>query len=289
MWNKQSPQYAVQPPLAGGATPTLRDFDKRAIRAQPAAFARIIGHDLALGFDPSRTDQVAGFPSSRWLFHPGYWPLRRPGSHKVFKRLGFWPPSLNREDARFLTRFQTDLHTPGPVLLAAALVGAAASMGVGRARTSGDRVATGLLVGVCLTTLATTAALSGFSWRYQLPQLGLLGPAAALGVTAMARRPRFPLPDPGATVLCRTASVVFRRTRTRLSVPSTERLIAVSLAVLAGAAIGLTSIVSGWAALPTATVLAAIAALVTATLLLASRWRGPAADVPKSTREMHST
>jgi hypothetical protein len=286
MWNSHSPQYTVQPPSAGSATPILRDFEKHTIRAEPAAFARIVGRDFVLGFGPSRTHQVAGFPSSRWLFHPSYWPLRRPGSHNVFKRLGFWPPSLDRPDARFLTRFQNDVHTPGPLLLLAALVGAAASMGVGRARLSGDRVAAGLLVGVCLTTLATTAALSGFSWRYQLPQLGLLGPAAALGVTAMIRRPRFCLPALGATMLGRTTAAVMRRTFTNRSIHTTERLTAAALAILAGAGIALASIVSGWATLPTGADLGAITALVTATLLLASRWRGPAAGVSTSTQEM---
>jgi hypothetical protein len=236
MWNSHSPQYAVQPPSASSTTPILRDFDKRTIRAQPAAFARIVGRDFLLGFDPSRTRQVAGFPASRWRFHPGYWPLRRRGSHKVFKQLGFWPPSLNRQDARFLTRIQDDVYTPGPLLLVAALVGAAECMGVGRARMSGDRVATGLLVGVCLTSLATTAALSGFSWRYELPQLGLLGPAAALGATAMIRRGRYCLPDPGATVLRRTAAAVVRRTGTSRSIQATERPTAVAVSVLAGQA-----------------------------------------------------
>jgi hypothetical protein len=278
MWNGHSPQYTVKPASGGSEIPALRDFEKRTIRAQPVAFARIVGRDFVLGFDPSRARQVAGFPASRWLFHPSYWPLRRPGSHKVFKQLGFWPPSLNRTDARFLTRFQNDVHTPGPLLLAAALVGAAASMGVGRARWSGDRVAAGLLVGICLTTLATTAALSGFSWRYQLPQLGLLGPAAALGVTAMVRRPRFCPPDPGATMLRRTTTAVLRRTRARRSIPATEPLIALALSILAGACLGLASVVAGWATLATGAVLAAITALVTATLLLASRWRGPAAS-----------
>jgi hypothetical protein len=288
MWNGRSPQYTVQPESGGGVIPVLRDFEKRTIRAQPAAFARIVGRDFLLGFDASRTRQVAGFPASRWLFHASYWPLRRPGSHKAFKKLGFWPPSLNRADARFLTRFQNDVHTPGPLLLAAALVGVAASMGVGRARWSGDRVATGLLVGICLTTLVTTAALSGFSWRYQLPQLALLGPAAALGATAMLRRPRHFLADPGETVLSRTTAAVLRRTRADWSIRSTERLIALALPILAGVLIGLATVIAGWATLLTGVLLAAITALVTATLLLASRWRGPTVDVPTSSQEFHS-
>jgi hypothetical protein len=288
MWNGHSPQYTVQPPSGGSAIPALRDFEKRSIRAQPAAFARIVGRDFLLGFDPSRTRQVAGFPAARWLFHPSYWPLRRPGSHKAFEKLGFWPPSLNRTDARFLTRFQSDVHTPGPLLLAAALVGAAASVGVGRARRSGDRVAAGLLVGICLTTLLTTAALSGFSWRYQLPQLGLLGPAAALGATAMIRRPRYCLPESESTVLSRTTAAVLRRTRTDRSIRSTERLTAAALSILAGACIGLASVITGWATLRSGALLAAISALVTAMLLLASRWRGPAAGVPTSSQELHS-
>ena len=68
------------------------------------------------------------------------------------------------------------------------LVALLAALGLGRARRSGLRSAAFLFASVALVVQLGSVAVSLFSWRYQLPQLVLVPPAAALGVTAFMRR-----------------------------------------------------------------------------------------------------
>jgi hypothetical protein len=275
MWKiKVSPQYTFTPPRGKTVAQVLRDFEKRVIRAQPVAYTRIVARDLLLGFSSSRRVQVPGFPAERWRFHRHYWSLDHGHASGHFIQLGFWPPALDRGDARFLTSYQAAFHTPGPLLLVAACFGALASAGIGRARRSGHRVACGLFVGVCMTSLLTTAALSGFSWRYQLPQLALLGPAAALAVTALCRRGRYALPAADSTLLRRLSAALRRRPASDPAVRRAEPFVAVVAAVLVGAGVAAAAVGSGWAEPRTAAVFGIVAAVVSAVLLLGSRWRG---------------
>jgi hypothetical protein len=92
---------------------------------------------------------------------------------------------VNRPLARLLRRYQLSLgYTPGPVLLACVILALVAGLGVGRARHSGQQLA-------CLLWLATglglllAADLYEFSWRYQLPALVTIPPAAALALSAL--------------------------------------------------------------------------------------------------------
>lgn len=272
IWNEQAPPATLNPPPGVTVGQALRDFDKRVIRDQPMAFARIVGRDFMFGFHPSRLHEVAGFPASRWLFGVPY-PFEMPTlKAEHFTQLGLWPPSLDRGYARFLTAFQNYFHTPGPLLFVAAVIGVVASAGVGRARWSGDRVACGLLVAVCITSVVTSAALAGFSWRYQLPQLGLLGPAAALGLTASIRR-SIPTPDAEPTTLRRLTATVLRRRQPDDALRQAEPWVGIATAGLAGMCVGAAAAASGWAAPATAGVLALVAAAATAVLLFTSRWR----------------
>ena len=99
-----------------------------------------------------------------------------------------WEAPGGGNPAGILARNQHVGHTPGPVLAACAVAALAAAAGLGRARRSGLRVAAWTFAGLCLVVLVTAAMGSQFSWRYQLPQLVLLPPAGALGLTALLRR-----------------------------------------------------------------------------------------------------
>jgi hypothetical protein len=275
MWRDESPQYSLKPPRGVTAPHAIHDFDKRVIRAQPVAFARIVVRDFLFGFDPSRTHSVPGFPASRWLFHPDYWSLDGTLNAAVyFNRSGYGPLVAERPYSRFLTSFQNVFHTPGPLLLLAALIGGLASAGVGRARWSGGRVACGLLVALCLVPMLTTAALSGFSWRYQLPQLALLGPAAALAITALAGRSQGKVVGAEQTALRRLTRSVAPRRSSASGLHEAESWVGVATATLVGVFFGAAALASGWAAIRTAGVLGLAVAAVTAVLLFASRWRG---------------
>jgi p-aminobenzoyl-glutamate transporter AbgT len=91
--------------------------------------------------------------------------------------------------ARFLHGYQRFGYTPGPLLGLALLAGLAGALGVGRARRSGLRSACFLFAVTAAALLVSSVAVSQFSWRYQIPQLVLLPPAAALAWTALRGRP----------------------------------------------------------------------------------------------------
>jgi hypothetical protein len=143
------------------------------------------------------------------------------------------------------------------------LAAVAASLGLGSARRSGDRVAVALLAAACVVPLLTGAALSGFSWRYQLLQIPLLPMAGALGLAALDRgRPAGrPEPDPPLRLLDRAAGWVAglplpARWRTALRHGTGRGSLRVGIAVLAGAVgavlAGLLAVASGWFAPPAA-------------------------------------
>jgi hypothetical protein len=91
--------------------------------------------------------------------------------------------------ASFLHSYQVGGgYTPGPLLLFATLAGLAGTLSLARRRaTPAQRDA----ARACLLTFTTGAAVLlvsdafEFSWRYQLPALITLPPAAALGLTAL--------------------------------------------------------------------------------------------------------
>lgn len=258
IWGHQrAPQWQVPPPPGMTQLQMVKDYDKRVVRQQPLVFTRSVITHFAMGFAPSRAVHIGGNPSEHWLFEDHYWVLDR-----LIKN-GFQPPSAragtssNHAAATFMTRYRTHLWTPGPLLALLGLVGLVAAFGVGRSRWSGDRVAIGLLLGACLVPLATGAAVSGFSWRYQMPQLPMLPLAGALGIAALGRGRA-----PGRTVdtplrlLDSTAAAL-----ARLPMPAGLRsglergcergvvqwLLALLAGVAAGVVSGLVVVRSGWA------------------------------------------
>jgi hypothetical protein len=99
------------------------------------------------------------------------------------------PGTVHPRLASFLRSYQGFADTPGPLLGLALLAGLLAAVGVGRARNSGLRSAAFLLTGVTLAVCLGSVALSHLSLRYQLPQIIFLPATAALGLTALSRRP----------------------------------------------------------------------------------------------------
>jgi hypothetical protein len=267
MWgNQQGPMYRLVPPPGMTLEHVLGDFDKRVVRAQPRDFAEATLGGFLRGFAPFRTMQVPGFPAWYWLFQDHYWVLPQR-----------WHPQADPGLAGFMKDYRERLWTPGPVLGALLLLAGVAALGIGRARRCGDRVAIGLLAGTCVATLLTSAAVSGISWRYQLPQLTLLPMAGALAVAALFRGPA-----PGRTrsapplqLLERACyGLVLRVPRLR---PAYERgVLAVLLALVA--ALGVAVVVevgavrSGWFRRDTASMLGlATGVLLFLGLLLAHR------------------
>jgi hypothetical protein len=274
MWHKRANRdYPVHPPPGITKVQAVSDFTKRVVRAQPGVLARGTMHDFLNGFSPSRNAQVSGFPAWYWQFQDHYW-----------MRTAVWHPTADPGKASFLQAYRERLWTPGPLLGLLLLVSAVATLGFGRARRCGDRVAIGLLAGSCLVTLLTGAALSGFSWRYQLPQLSLLPMAGALAIAALVRGPApgRPAPTPPLRLLDRTSS--WLSTRVPRLRPAHERgVLPVLLAVVAGIAAGVVTaamaVRSGWFRVDTGSLVGLVTGVLVVLCLVVAH-RRTANDVP---------
>jgi hypothetical protein len=192
-WSARSPIYHLKVP-ASMRTPgepwrarsqIAGDFAERVIRNQPVTYARTMASDFLRGFWPTRTTENGEVPVQRWMFKLHY-PVYG-SSLAVLAKYGEHP-AVTHDLAAFLHGYQRVGYTPGPLLGLAFVIGILGAVGVGRARRSGLRCACMLLSGATLIVLVTAVAVNQFSWRYQLPQLILLPPAGALGLTALLGR-----------------------------------------------------------------------------------------------------
>jgi dolichyl-phosphate-mannose-protein mannosyltransferase len=218
-------QYRVVASMCGRVT---SDFDHRVLKQQPANVLASIGKDMLKMFALGRTTS-AGDPSiTRWQFQT-YYPQYPPYiviSHGAFvfgtfnrdgveeqigtgAAFGGGNPAVIKPLASFLRGYQVNGgYTPGPLFAFTVLAGLAGSLAALRRRASPTQRAAAL---ACLLFFATgaLALLSSdvfeFNWRYQLPALVTLPPAAALAITLLLRR-RSPaaaggevIPDPFET------------------------------------------------------------------------------------------
>ena len=194
---KTSPLKTYRPPAGETVHQVTDNFVKRAVLQQPLPVARSVAGSLLRPFVSWRRDHRPGeLPVARWQFQTKF-PLYFTGlASSVFRRWDGHGPVINRPLARLLRGYQLYLgYTPGLVLLACAILALVAGLGVGRARHSGQQLACLLWLGAGLVLLLA-ADLYQFSWRYQLPTLVTIPPAAALALSALTS-PR-PAREPSA-------------------------------------------------------------------------------------------
>jgi hypothetical protein len=189
LWAKRSPLYDVQLPPGKSRSDVAGDFATRAILAQPLTYARNVAADSLLTFAPAKHTRRGEFRVSQWQFQtrfpipdqqPG-WTVEPPRASSHGTNEG----SVDTGLARFLRTYQRFGYLPGPFLAACLLVALAAAVGAGRARSSGLRGPIAFLLALAIALCFGSVAATMFAWRYQLPQLILLPPAAALGITAL--------------------------------------------------------------------------------------------------------
>ena len=132
------------------------------------------------------TGSPAGRAAGRTLALPDHVPaVLHDISLSIFHHWEGHPPTINHPLAHALRDYQLyGGFTPGPLLLACVVLALAASLGVGRARRSGQQLACLLWLAAGLGLLLA-ADLYQFSWRYQLPALVTIPPAAALALSAL--------------------------------------------------------------------------------------------------------
>jgi len=191
-----SPLRTYRPPNGETIHQVLNDFVKRAVLQQPLPVARTVAGSLGRPFlSWTRNHKPGELPAARWQFQTAFPLYFTHESLALFRHYDGHRPVANRPLARMLRGYQLYLgYTPGPVLLACAVLALVAGLGVGRARHSGQQLA-------CLLWLSTgvglllAAALYEFSWRYTLPALVTIPPAAALALSALTSPKTAPEPS----------------------------------------------------------------------------------------------
>jgi len=181
-----SPLVTYRPPNGETTRQVLNDFVKRAVFQQPLPIARAAGGSLVRPFlSWSRDHKPGELPVGRWQFQVVFPLYFAHVSPSLFRRWEGHGPVINRPLAGVLRHYQLSVgYTPGLVLLACVILALAAGFGVGRARHSGQQLACLLWLAAGLGLLLA-ADLYQFSWRYQLPALVTIPPAAALALSAL--------------------------------------------------------------------------------------------------------
>jgi hypothetical protein len=200
MWGfTSSPQWTTKPPAGMTQVQMVRDFNKRVLRAQPTDYARVVTRDYLHAYQPTRSTSGKDLNLEPFRFQETYvTQYVHRWVDELERKLGTTPFRADPGKARFLTRYQDVIWTPGPLLAACLLVSLVALAGLGRSRRSGLRTAVFLLAAVAVVLQLTPVLTVGYSWRYQLPGLMLYPAAAALAVTALLRRTKPDPEDPAA-------------------------------------------------------------------------------------------
>jgi hypothetical protein len=186
------------------------DFDRRVLKQQPLGVLGSIGKDTLKLFALGRATSTGDPSITRWQFQTFYpqYPPYIVISHGAFvfgtfnhegveEQIGTGArfrgenPAVIGPLAAFLRGYQLGGgYTPGPLFAFAVVAGLAGSLAALRRRAAPAQRAAAL---ACLLFFATAVAalLSSdvfeFNWRYQLPALVTLPPAAALAITLLRR------------------------------------------------------------------------------------------------------
>ncbi len=203
-----SPIKSFQAPTGMSSGAVVTNFNHQVLRQQPGRVLVAIGKDALKLYAVDRVTAPGDVSISRWQFQPSYpqYPpymttfsgqvlftsLSPTGSVRWIwsaQEFGGGGPVVARPLAAFLRAYQLGGgYTPGPLLALMTLAGLAGTLSLARRHaTPAQRDA----ARACLLTFTTAAAILlvsdvfEFSWRYQLPALITLPPAAALALTAL--------------------------------------------------------------------------------------------------------
>ena len=187
MWNPDSPAWRITPPSGMTADHVYGDFARRAIRAEPVTYARTVALSVGWSFMPVRIIRRGDDSLSPWQFRTDL--PRSPIIDSAYHRYGSPGLRLDRPLVKILSEYGHVGYTPGPLLALGLIAPLVAVAGAGRARTSGLRMPAVLFGAVGAAALLAAFAGTAFDWRYALPQLMLLAPAAAIGLTAVLGLP----------------------------------------------------------------------------------------------------
>jgi hypothetical protein len=169
----------------------MGDFARRAIRAQPGAYARIAARDLMLNFTVPRMDRYEYDTAYKWRLDTYVLlePTRR--SQDAYEAHGGDQPEAKEPLAGWLGWYSWTVYAWGPLLFLLtllALVGLCApSRWLRRAEgPSRNRPLIFLTLATAAGLLAAPALTAQFVWRYQLPFVVLIPAAAVLAALRLS-------------------------------------------------------------------------------------------------------
>ena len=188
----------------------VSNFTRRVAEQQPLRVVESVARAAITLFAVDRQTSPGDTPISRWEFTRTFRPYKpyvytqhrdlilgdfdTHGVPRVLgtgEQFGDAKPIVSRTLGSFLRTYQLDGgFTPGPLLLVMTLAGLMGSLAVPRRRLTPGRRATALACLLFFTTGVCALLASDvfeFSWRYQLPALITLPPAAALAFTLVLR------------------------------------------------------------------------------------------------------
>ena len=185
LWDPASPMRAVQAAQGPNTSKVLQDFALRVIYHRPVPFALQGLSEVGHYFAPVRYSTSLDWYQGTWVF-PGHTP-EDTRWHVDFATIGF---GQSRQDPQTIPALQTLLRgyqkvffTPGPILALGILLPL-----IAWARRRGSwrlRLDALLLAAFGLAMLVVPSFTACFDYRYALPTLVLLVPAAAMGLLAL--------------------------------------------------------------------------------------------------------
>jgi hypothetical protein len=190
-WAGTSPAFQLLRSHPATGNTRLRAAARRVILAQPGDYARAVARDTLHYFEPGRHTGPRDWYVGSWIFPTSDPPPEWHVDHPLVTFGGQWVPRAYAPVlGGWLRGYQRFGYTPGPLLAlcAATALAAAARRGTGRRGTGRRRRQECLLlVASGLALLIVPSATAVFDYRYLLPVLLLLPPAAALGVDTAVR------------------------------------------------------------------------------------------------------
>jgi hypothetical protein len=164
----------------------MGDFARRAIRAQPGAYVRIVARDLMLNFTVPRMDRYEMDTSYKWRLDTYVLlePTRR--SQDSYAAHGGDQPEAKEPLAGWLGWYSWTVYAWGPLLFLLTLISVVGLLPARWLRKdevlSRNRHLIFLVLATAVGLLAAPAVTAQFVWRYQLPFVVLVPAAAVLAV-----------------------------------------------------------------------------------------------------------
>lgn len=183
VWFADSPANAVQNGVRVWSEAELEEFATIAIQGQPEDYLRQLLSETVHYFELGRYVGPQDTCPTWWAFpYP-----ERVEQYDCTPLLAPGPYGYDAEMVGNLRSYQRYFYTQGPLLGVCLVVGLGALLA--RRRSWRDRLDPAVLALLGLTLLAGPAATASFDFRYLLPTLAVLPPAAALALRGVSAPP----------------------------------------------------------------------------------------------------